>query len=270
MRYHLLGIGVLALAILSLSGEPAFGQKKDKNDTPPVDAGNLPPGVFQGKLLNLPTGTDRTFSLEVETKIVELDENAVRKLQQGNPNGQYARALEQLQRDQQRMARLQQELARARNPQEANRHVVEIQRLAQSMQQHQLNALKQAGNQVNVLKEKTVKRTLEIQADDEVKVRTLNLPIEFDGEGKLKKYTDAELKEKKGKDSKLPGYEAKLADLKVNSVVQVTLAKNPDLAPGKSDKDKKDVDMTEKKMQATVIVIIQEGEEPKGKDKKKK
>ena len=51
----------------------------------------------------------------------------------------------------------------------------------------------------------------------------MNLPKVFDDEGKVKKYTEAELKELRGKKTNLPGYEGKVDDLKVGQTVKVTV-----------------------------------------------
>src|SRR6516164_7652528 len=74
-------------------------------------------------------------------------------------------------------------------------------------------------------------------------MRPLNLPKVFDDDGKVKKYTDAELKEKKGKKANLPGYEAKVEDLRVGQTVKVKLIRvYPTAKPedAKKDDPKKD------------------------------
>ena len=59
----------------------------------------------------------------------------------------------------------------------------------------------------------------------------------FDDEGKVKKYTPAEVTELRGKKLGLPGYEAKLDDLKVGQTVKVTLTR---VFPPKKDDTKKE------------------------------
>jgi hypothetical protein len=76
------------------------------------------------------------------------------------------------------------------------------------------------------------KQNLKIMTIDDVKVRTINPPVQYDDKGKKKVYTAKEKKELKG-DPKLPGYTAGFEDLKVNQVVEVTLVRK------KTDKDPK-------------------------------
>ena len=130
----------------------------------------------------------------------------------------------------------------------------------------------------------------------------------FDDDGKVKKYSDAELKDLKGKKTTLPGYEGKLEDLKIGQTVKVSLiyvapkpkpkdppaadktdpkpddAKKDDAKPddpkkddAKNDDAKKDDPADkpppEKKMQVKMIVIVQDAPDdtttdPKGKKKK--
>jgi len=68
-------------------------------------------------------------------------------------------------------------------------------------------------------------RDLEIQLDDEVKVRSLKPPVLTDEDGKPRKPTSEELKELKGSDSKVPGYARDLRDLKKGQTVRVHLAR---------------------------------------------
>jgi hypothetical protein len=68
-------------------------------------------------------------------------------------------------------------------------------------------------------------RDLEIQLDDEVKVRSLKPPVQYDEKGKPRRLTDEERKELKGKDPKVPGYARNVTDLKPGQVVQVYLSR---------------------------------------------
>jgi hypothetical protein len=66
---------------------------------------------------------------------------------------------------------------------------------------------------------------------DDVKIRTMTLPVVYDEKGKPRKHTAKELKELKGKGN-LPGYTAGWDDLKVNDLVSVTLGiKKGDKSP---------------------------------------
>jgi hypothetical protein len=84
-------------------------------------------------------------------------------------------------------------------------------------------------------------RDVEFHALDEVKIRSKNPPLEFDEKGRPRKYTYRELKELKGPDSKLPGYQADFDSLKPGQDVQITLAKRKPIGKSaqlkKSDED---------------------------------
>ena len=101
------------------------------------------------------------------------------------------------------------------------------------------------------------------------KVRTYDLPPNYDEKGNVKKYTAAELKDLKGKDSNLPGYESSFDQLQTGQVLKVTLARTKE--PAKSDKDNdkdedkdkdKDLDKdksADKKSEVTLILIKSDG-----------
>ena len=111
------------------------------------------------------------------------------------------------------------------------------------------------------------------------------LPQAFDDKGDIKKYTPAELKELKGKDANLAGYESTAENLKTGQVVQVILKRHQAPKPPPADAPKKDADKdkdkdtekeaakdkpkekempkegaNEKKFQAQVIIIIDPGD----------
>jgi hypothetical protein len=63
---------------------------------------------------------------------------------------------------------------------------------------------------------------------EDVKVRLLNLPVEFDDKGRLKKLEGTEYKQRKGDtaaEQKLPGFKCDFKDLKPGDVVQVSFSK---------------------------------------------
>jgi hypothetical protein len=72
------------------------------------------------------------------------------------------------------------------------------------------------------IQEKLVDYTLDFT--DELKVRKAKLPPVFDSAGKVRAYTAKELQELKG-NSTLPGYIAKLEDLKAGQSVRVFFVK---------------------------------------------
>jgi hypothetical protein len=72
---------------------------------------------------------------------------------------------------------------------------------------------------------KTGFKEFDLQAADEMVVRRLQPPFEFDDKGKVKKYTSAELAALKGKDRSLPGYAARSEDLQPGQIVKVYLVR---------------------------------------------
>lgn len=121
-------------------------------------------------------------------------------------------------------------------------------------------------------REEVVKKNIEFQTADGVKVRTMLLPEAFDEKGNLKKYTKEELAQLKGEDKNAAGYEFSLDKLEVGQKVRVTLAAAPRKAEDKENKDKDAGDATEKKMQVKSIVVLEAAEnaQPAGKGKAKK
>lgn len=66
---------------------------------------------------------------------------------------------------------------------------------------------------------------VELMVQDEAVVRAARPKTEFDEKGKVKKLTKAELKEQKGPDPKLPGYNAEFSDVATEQIIQVSLVK---------------------------------------------
>ena len=231
----------------------------DKNAAPDagkdVDGDKLPPGQFTGKLKTVP-GSDGSFTINVEIDSLQLKPGAG------------ANEAAQVLRDQQQLERLQADVARARNAKEYQQRV---QRLATEMQRMQAQLLVE---QLKANSNYTIKRDykdIDFHTSDAVKVRMMNPPTKFDDKGNPKEYTKAELKELKGKDADLPGYETTLDSLKTGDTVQVTLghskpAKKDDAADkDKADDKKPDAEM-KKGNEVTIILIVAE----EGGDMKKK
>jgi hypothetical protein len=238
MRRRFVGAALASALALALPAAAADDKKADpKKD---VSADQLAPGEFTGKLTSVP-GADGAFTVEVQYEHIELkDPNKVVRTE----NKEVQQAL----REQQDIAKLQSELANSRNPRE---YAHRLQNLQNAVNRFQAQAIQQGLKpQDNPFKTVADKKDIDFHAADGVKVRTENLPTKFDEKGDPKKYTSDELKELKGKDKDLPGYQAALTDLKAGQVVTVTLA--PHKAKKDDDKDKaKDAP----KMDVTLIVI---------------
>jgi hypothetical protein len=193
------------LALFLALPAAAAAQKNKAQPQNPLDADKLAAGQFTGALVTAP-GTDRTFTLKVQYQDVQLKPNALR-----NANNQNNHANRQLQQ----IARLQQQMARSKNPAQ---QMAQIQRIVAQMQVGQLRAQRNLYNVVNRYQD------IEFQAEENVKVRTAELPENFDEKGNVKKYTREELRQLKGKDTNLPGYESSFEALKEGQLIQVTLA----------------------------------------------
>jgi len=104
----------------------------------------------------------------------------------------------------------------------------------------------------NLYKDETQK--IELDAPEDVKVRTKLVPVEFDDKGKPRKLTEKERRELKGPDPTLPGYLADFDSLKPDQTVEVYLAKKPPKAKVK-EKDK-DADLTESTRPKIAMIVI--------------
>lgn len=107
---------------------------------------------------------------------------------------------------------------------------------------------------------KDVAQKIEFDAPEDLKVRTMLLPVEFDDKGKPRKLTDKEKKELKGPDPTLPGYTADFDSLKPDQLVEIYPAKQAS-NPKSKEKDK-DADDT-KSARPKIAMIVIRAEAPK-------
>jgi hypothetical protein len=287
MCRRLVGVGLL-LAALILYFSPSGYAQKDRTAPDGVDSSKLASGEYVGLLKTVP-GSDRLFSLEVQTvKYVPSGRNYGRLPRlTGNtgPVRTYNNSVNRLVKLQNQLVQANQKYNSAKTlkaQQSALRKVnsvsAQIQNEVAKLQlaavgvRTQLAAL---GTTVPGFKAQVSKQTIDFQATEDVKVRTMILPEQFDDKGNIKKYTKEEKEALKGKDRTLPGYESSLENLQVGQKLRVVLAPVKK-KPAEKDKDKdadldKDKD-AEKKMQVKLIVILEEAPDtnPKGKGKKKK
>jgi hypothetical protein len=287
MRHRLIGGVLLAAAILLLPMALHAQGKKNKNDQPPIDSAKLTLGKYFGTLKSVP-GSDRTFIVTVE--IATLVPNG----KGGNYKGTNA-ALQAISRLQNQINQAANQYNNARKPQQkanALNRLVNLQnQLATQIAVLQLQASALGPDGIppgyKLVKHK---RDVEFQHTENVKVRTLVLPQEFDDKGDIKKYTAAEKLKLRGKDKHLPGYESEPEKLNVGQKVRVTLVRRPKppvdkekeaerakLTPEekkaalKEDKEKeKELDEVEKKRQVNLIVIIEEAQEGASPGEKRK
>jgi hypothetical protein len=105
-------------------------------------------------------------------------------------------------------------------------------------------------NTLNLYKDETFK--VELEAPENMTVRTLVLPVELDDKGKPRKLTEKEKRELKGPDATLPGYTADFDSLKTDQTVEIYLAKQPPKSKAK-DKDADNMDVIRPKIAMIVI-----------------
>jgi len=313
---RIVGMGLLLAAFVLMSSFEGFAQdpKKDKKNTMPVDSAKLDSGEFVGVLKTVP-GSDRLFTMEVQT--VKYVTVPGRKLPRsfsprllrgtGNTARSYNNAVNNLVKLNQNIATAQAQMASARNPGQrasaqrklaslngqVNRAVMQLQRAAVAAEAQLLREGIRMAAALPTLRAVPTKQRVEFQATELVKVRTMLLPEQFDDKGNPKKYTKEEKEALKGKDKKLPGYEASLEKLEAGQKLRVVLvsvkkpndktkdpgnnkdkAKDPDKDIDKDiDKDKnknKDDEDDDKKKQVKTIIILEEApaNTPKGKRNK--
>lgn len=244
----LLCVGSLAASALAAPPPPAQAT---------LDADKLSPGVFTGTVLRVPD-TDRMFTVDVAYQKLQL-----------KPGQNLARTNQGLQRQYNRILQLQNQMmlpaSRRHNPMQT------MGQLQNAMIQFQVQLARAEANMFQVI---NATQKVDFQVEENVKVRTKELPEQFDEKGNIKKYTAAELAALKGKDKYLPGYESALESLKPGQIVQVKLSPHKKARPASSSavssedngkegaKDKhtaSDKDSShEHKLQVGLIVILKD------------
>lgn len=259
MLPKILGISLVGLLLIVV---PAQADKKGNKNQPKtitadMDADHLPPGEFSGKLLSVPMPAS-DFIVEVSYQSTTLRPGA--RL----PN-QSIHASNQLVNNLQRIAQLEAQIQSSRTPQQTASLMIQLRQALVQLQLNQLFGQLRQTSAVNRLFQVTSrKKIVEFHAGDNITVRRLNLPTEYDEKGQAKQYTAAEKRKLKGNKPNLPGYEARLDDLTTGTIVKVTHASRPKSAKSvnKGDKEVKDV-ADQPKTQVTMIVIL--GEDPNAK-----
>jgi hypothetical protein len=222
--------------------------KKKKDD--PAEPKTKPEKVsygaqFLAKLTKIEGTSQQEFTVQLTIRYLE-------------PNLQ---AQANLLQKQQRLLLRQRQIMLTRNP------IVRQQLLLQLIQDAQQG-------QQNLYNIKEIKKDIDLRAAEDMKVRTMKPPLEYDDKGNVKKYTAQELKELRGKGN-LPGYTADFDSLREGQIVKVYLAKpkakpkkKVDKKDKKGKKDKKDMDdedeeLEQPKPEAVMVVVIKEPPEMK-------
>jgi hypothetical protein len=158
-------------------------------------------------------------------------------------------------------AQRQQQIMRNPNPYQRQRDLAQLMRdMAQGQQQ-------------NLYQVKDVNQDVKLRAAENIKIRLLTPPIDYDDKGNPKKYTPKELDELRGPDKSLPGYGAEFDSLRSGQMVKVYLAKNqnqpPKMAPGQKGKKKNDDEVApadelgSARPEVVMILVIQEPWQPR-------
>ncbi len=238
MRYLARAAAVLLVGGLAMPAVGADKDKaKDKADAKAAEKGVTSEKMYRagqlaGKILTV-VESKKSIRLQVTLQYPKLNQGSLNSLVQAQLNMQRA--------------------AYNTNPQSR----------AQGIYNAQMQMLRAQATLYSV---QTMTKDVELQTTDEVKVRQAHPPEAFDDKGKPKKYTPKELKELRGPDPKLPGYNAEFSDLREGQYVTVTLvkkkdapAKLPPRRPIKNPKDAKDIDadlLLQNLPQISMIVIV--------------
>jgi hypothetical protein len=216
--------------------EPAKKAKKEKKEKGNQDADppEKPEKVVYGQtflavLTQVASNSQKDFAVEISYRYLEVNPGAVNSLAQIQV--------------QQRQAML------IRNP------VQRQQQLAQIAVQ-----LQQAQRNLYHVKEK--KQKVDLRAADEMKIRTLLPPVEYDDNGAIKKYTAKELRKLKGPGN-LPGYPGDWESLRAQQVVRVYLAKKNVVIKKKGGKKGKgedggDDELEPEKPEVVMLVVLRD------------
>lgn len=176
-------------------------------------------GEFTGKLLRV---NPERNTLTVQLSYLEIDPNRVRD-------------------NQNHMIRRQLEISRVGDLRERAKQTLQLQ---VEMQRRQRDVYRQ------------VNKNVDLQAAEELVVRLMQPPVEFDEKGRPRRLTDKEKRALQGPDPKLPGYTAEFENLKANQVVRVTLARRKEVGKPKE----KDFLADGERPQVKMIVILADPE----------
>jgi hypothetical protein len=239
---------VLAVVPVFVAALPAAypdNKKQGQSKTVPTaeqDYQALSNAQIIGKIVSV-QASDKTLRLEIEYSLLQpKHKNSVSK---ASP------AVAQLYRNQQQMLQNQQKAVAARNTALSAKHL-------QQLQQHTGHVGKiggPGGGAPAHFTIKTEKKQFDLEAVDDVRVRIAKLAVEVDDKGKPKRYSDQELRERKGPDPSLPGYTSNFEQLKAGQVVKIKLGRSK---PAKA----KDEPNNDDHPKITMIVITESADTP--------
>jgi hypothetical protein len=232
MRLIFRGATLLLLGALACSTLPAAddkpGDKSDKKDTGKTATKTKAKEKFeygtpplQGKLTKL-EGSTKNFTVQVTYMV----QDPQRTLENANWYNQQLASI-----------------SGEKNPLRRNQRLAQLQ---VDVQQRAANAMKKATKDVD------------LQGDENMKVRIVQPPIEYDDKGNAKKHTKAELAALKGPDKNLPGYTSDYDQLRTGQYVQVypPKAKQKTKTTDKTAPKAEDPDAAVERPKAVMILIV--------------
>src|SRR5262249_52947166 len=150
------------LPLLAAAEKKDAKNKKDKDAADPKAKGEkiVYSGSFVGTLTQVSPNAQNDFTVQISFKYYE-------------PNLQ---AIQNYQLQQQQLALQQQQIMLIRNPVQRQQAILQLLRQAQQPPQ-------------NLYTAKEFKRDIQLRAADDMKIRTLQPPIDYDEKGNIKKYT---------------------------------------------------------------------------------
>ncbi len=188
-----------------------------------------------------------TFTTKIMNTNPESNRNLTVELKEVDPKKVYEEQMWQAQQ----MQQLQRSLYDISMQRDFKQRMNQMQNYQRSLYNYQMDLAKRKNNIYST-------KPMEVRASDDVKVRCMFPPVEFDDLGFQKKWTKKELEERRDKTG-LPGFDVDLDALKSGQVVELYMTKNPapPKAPAKKKKDDDVVPVIERP-EFVMIVILQE------------
>ncbi len=221
--------------------------KKDAGANPrKADDGKTVLAEFVGKVKSV-SEKDQSFNLEITYQYLAPRQSAVFL----SPSPKVL----SLARMQEHMVTAQQSIDRSRNPLQFLVRINHLQNLMAKAEAEMVLLRLPAGQLPFQMA--SASKEVEFQTPKDVQVRRVQLPEKKDENGKVQKYTSAELKELKGKNPDVPGYAAAFGDVKKGQTLKVSVALPADKDKDKEkDKDKSKSHPAPAKVEATRLVIL--------------
>ena len=277
---RVLGFASLVALLLALVPADVAAQKKKKDkDTPSpypqatdADYANMQKTVI-GKIVTIDGGKSVSFRAEFSHLEANPKYKPPTNNQKNNPQYQLWAAYNDLQVQMQRIPRNAKDAAQIQ--QRINQDIVKIQTqaTAQMMQASKVN--NDPNNQPFITVTNT--KDFDLEIEDKAVFRKMFLPVEYDDEGKIKKYTAEDKLALKGDDKSKPGYKASTDEAQPmqEAKLYMTLPKKKAKAKDNDKEAKDEVPDVPERPTVHMIVLTKEAPPmtsaaPPAKEKKKK